>query len=437
MNTSSRITVLTLATTVVLVAACGTVEPDALTSQPTPSAEQSTTFPAPIADAGSFTTFADASFPMPTEAASTDLDGDVVLSRASGPFVGVLTDDDEQVWKTDFSKRTVPPEEIQQVGRTRDSIPTIDSPKFIATNDADEWLGDREPVIVLEVGSEARAYPIQIMIWHEIVNDTVGGVPVVVTFCPLCNSAVTFDRGLDDVVYDFGVSGFLRNSDLIMCDRQTETWWQQLTGEAIVGQLAGQHLTLRLSSILSYADFKAAHPSGTVLSRETGFDRPYGDNPYVGYDDADSPPHLFQGDPDGRLMPKERVVAINVSDRTLAVPFSVLEQKRVVEYRLVEQDIVVFYKPGTQSALDAESISQSRDVGATGVFSSVLDGQILTFGLSEDRFTDGETGSTWNISGQAIDGLMLGRSLTPIPHGNHFWFAWAAFYPETEVYAGR
>ena len=207
-------------------------------------------------------------------------------------------------WKTDFSRHTVPYAEIRSGGVPRDGIPPIDLPRFTAPQEAKGWLGDKEPVIALQLNGEARAYPLQIMTWHEIVNDVVGGVPVAVTFCPLCNSAIVFERTLDGVVYDFGTTGKLRNSDLVMWDRQTESWWQQLSGESIVGRLSGKALELLPASIISFHDFREAFPQGEILSRSTGFSRPYGENPYVGYDDADRPPFLLTGEPDGRLPPK-------------------------------------------------------------------------------------------------------------------------------------
>ena len=199
-------------------------------------------------------------------------------------------------WKTDFSRHTVPFDEVLSGGVPRDGIPPIDKPEFVTVADADGWLAKQEPVIALEINGDARAYPLQVMIWHELVNDEVGGMPVTVSFCPLCNSVLIFDRKLDGVVYDFGVSGNLRNSDLIMWDRQTESWWQQLTGNAIIGQLAGKKLRILPSSIIAWSDFKAAHPQGKVLSKKTGYNRRYGDNPYVGYDRADTPPKSYAGD---------------------------------------------------------------------------------------------------------------------------------------------
>ena len=152
-------------------------------------------------------------------------------------------------------------------------------------------------------------------------NDVVGGVPVTVTFCPLCNSAIVFERTVGDLVLDFGTSGNLRNSDLVMWDRQTESWWQQFTGEAIVGRMAGTKLKFLAASIISWQGFKTHQPGGEVLSKNTGLGRRYGENPYVGYDTVDNPPFLFTGDLDGRLQPKERVAAISVDGVNVAFPF--------------------------------------------------------------------------------------------------------------------
>ena len=339
-------------------------------------------------------------------------------------------------WETDFSRHSVPYSEIFSGGVPRDGIPPLDDPKFTTPEGADQWLGAQEPVIAFEIEGDARAYPLQILTWHEVVNDVVGGVPVLVTFCPLCNSAIVFDRTLDGVVHDFGVSGKLRNSDLIMWDRQTESWWQQFTGEAIVGELTGKKLTFLPTSIISWEDFKAANPESQVLSRDTGFNRPYGQNPYVGYDRADNPPFLFQGDLDGRLQPKERVAAVTIGDEDAAFPFSILEKERVVHYKVGGQELVVFFKPGTRSALDDLLIGNSDEIGATGVFDPNLDGQKLTFWADGDTFIDNETETVWNILGQATEGQLAGKKLTPVVHANHFWFSWGAFKPDTKIYQG-
>ena len=339
-------------------------------------------------------------------------------------------------WKTDFSLHTVPFSEIFSGGVGRDGIPSIDNPKFTTPELADEWLGELEPVIAFELNEDAKAYPLQILTWHEIVNDEVGGVPVVVTFCPLCNSAIVFERTLDGVVHTFGVSGNLRNSDLIMWDRQTETWWQQITGEGIVGEQAGKRLTFLPAPIISWGAFKDANPDGKVLSRDTGFRRDYGRNPYVGYDRIDTPPFLFRGDLDGRLQPKERVVTVTVGDVDAAFPFSILAKEKVVNYNVGGQDLAVFFKPGTRSVLDLSLMNMSKEIGATGLFDAELDGRKLIFRADGDDFIDNETGSSWNILGEAIKGPSTGKKLTPIAHTNSFWFAVAAFKPDIQIYQG-
>ena len=344
---------------------------------------------------------------------------------------GILT----RGWRTDFSLHSLPYDEITTVV-PRDGIEALDDPKFIAPHEAEVWLGDQEPVIAFELNGESKAYPLQILTWHEIANDVVGGVPVAVTFCPLCNSAIVIERTLNGVVYDFGVSGNLRNSDLIMYDRQTHTWWQQFTAEAIVGELVGNKLKVLPASIVSFADFRLANPEGLVLSRQTGFRRAYGSNPYAGYDRADNPPFLFDGESDGRLLPKDRVVAVTIGDEDAAFPYSILEDERVVNYTVADQDVVVFFKFGTASALDQISIANSKDVGSTGVFDPVVNGKKLTFSFDGDHIVDDETGSVWDQLGNAVKGPMAGTKLSRIVHADHFWFAWAAFKPDTKIYQG-
>jgi len=207
-------------------------------------------------------------------------------------------------WETDFSFHTVPFDLILSGGPPRDSIPTIDNPTFVAVDDADEWLEGLEPVASFEVYGDVRVYPLQIMMWHEIVNDTVGGIPEAIAFCPPCNSAIVFDRRLNDQLHTFGTSGMLRNSDLSIWDGQTETWWQQLMGEGIIGQLAGHQLAFIPAQIISWDDFKANNPEGSVLASETGTGRRYGVNPYAGYDRVDNPPFLYDRVIEGRLLPE-------------------------------------------------------------------------------------------------------------------------------------
>ncbi|MBI4268088.1 MAG: DUF3179 domain-containing protein, partial [Chloroflexi bacterium] len=336
-------------------------------------------------------------------------------------------------WKTDFSKHNVPYSEIISGGVGKDGIPPIYAPKFESVHMADTWLTDSDPVAFLQIGEQAHAYPLRILIWHEIVNDQFADVPLVVTYCPLCNTAVVFDARLPGKAYTFGVSGLLRNSDLIMWDHETESLWQQGTGEAIVGGLTGQMLTFLPSSIVAWRDFKTSFPGGEVLSQNTGYSRGYGINPYVGYDSSSSP-FLFTGKLDPRLAALERVIGITIEGKSVAYPFSVLAKLGVVDDKVGGKQIVVFYSPGTVSPLDKPDIETSREVGSAAVFYAVLKGKTLTFEWNEGRIVDRETSSTWNIFGKATEGPLKGQKLEPVVHGTHFWFAWAAFNSDTIIY---
>lgn len=337
-------------------------------------------------------------------------------------------------WKTDFTKHTVPLREFRGGGPGRDGIPPIDRPKFETVTQADAWLKPLEPLIHLQVGGDARAYPIQVLMWHEIVNDEVGGVPVAVTFCPLCNTAIVFDRRLDGQTLDFGTSGNLRNSDLVMWDRQTESWWQQAGGDGVVGELAGKRLEMLPASIISWADFRQLRPQASVLSRDTGYNRDYGRNPYVGYDRIDQSPFLFEGKLDGRLRPMERVVAVSLGGEDVAYPFSLLSQRYVIADRVGGQPLVVFWQAGAASALDAAVIPGGRDVGGTGVYVPEVDSRSLTFTWRDGAFVDAETGSRWTILGEATSGPLAGKRLEPVVHADYFWFSWGAFKPNTRIF---
>ena len=336
--------------------------------------------------------------------------------------------------RTDFSKHTVPFDEIDSGGPPKDGIPAIDRPRFITQNEASRWLDAREPVIVFERRGEARAYPLQILMFHEIVNDTVGGMPVAVTFCPLCNASIVFDRRVNGAMVDFGTTGKLRKSDLVMYDRQTESWWQQFTGKGIIGHYAGATLEQVPSTIVSFADFRAAYPLGRVLSRETGYFRPYGKNPYRGYDRIGDQPFLFRDAADPRLPAMERVLGIARNGKVRIYPLSALDATPVINDEVGGEAVVVFSREGMLSALDAEVISQSRQIQAAAGYSRRLDGRVLTFEKQGKRIVDRETGSAWDIFGRAVDGPLRGKRLASADNGVHFAFAWLAFNPDSEVH---
>lgn len=262
-------------------------------------------------------------------------------------------------WKTAFEKTRVPLGDILSGGPPRDGIPSIDDPKFIAVEASDRYAG-REPVIELVIGSEARAYPLSVLTWHEIVNDVVGGRPVAVTYCPLCNASIVFDRRLGERTLEFGTTGKLRNSDLIMYDRQTETWWQQFSGEAIIGDLVGNTLKMLPSRVVSFADFKSRYPQGMVLvPNDPGF-RSYGRNPYVAYDSRSTPYPLFRGDLPENMDAMARVVVVRRGSNIFAVTLKHLRDKGEITLDGVE----LRWSRGVASALDRAEISRGRDVGS-------------------------------------------------------------------------
>jgi hypothetical protein len=332
----------------------------------------------------------------------------------------------------DFPDPLVDIEEIFSGGPPPDGIPAIDEPLFLAVEDV-EFLEDEEPVVAVELDGEARAYPLQIMTWHEIVNDTIAGVPVTVTYCPLCNTAIAYERELGDRILDFGTSGELYRSALVMYDRQTESLWSHFTADGIAGVLAGERLDTFPAPIVSWESFRDAHPDGLVLSRETGHSRDYGRNPYPGYDDVDNPPFLFEGEVDGRLAAKERVVGIEIDGEAVAVGLDALADAGVVEVDVAGDTLVVWHLPGTASGLEAGSVADGRDVGAVGVFRPVADGGELTFTRDGDAFVDEETNSRWDIFGSATSGPLEDTTLEQIPHVDTFWFAWGAYHDNTRI----
>ncbi len=357
---------------------------------------------------------------------------DVKTNVAEDPFEGVDIRFNLRYWPdTDFSIRSVDLGEISSGGPPPDGIPAIDNPVFESVTDADTWLGPDWPVMFFEANGIPRAYPLAILIQHEIVNDVVGDLPVALTFCPLCNSTIAFDRRLaDGTVLDFGTTGNLRNSDLVMYDRQTRSWWQQFTGEAIVGELTGTLLEVLPSQIIGWSEFKERHPDGEVLSRNTGHVRNYGRNPYAGYDSIGNNPFLFEGDPDGRLPAVERVVAIEIGGTDVAYPFTLLSELQVVNDSVQGTPLTVFWQTGTASTFG----NSGKDTGSTAVYLRELDGQVLSFQPALDGFRDEQTGSLWNIFGEALEGPLAGSQLEQVVSAEHFWFAWSVFKPDTIIW---
>ncbi len=290
--------------------------------------------------------------------------------------------------KADFSIAAVEWSEIRSGGPPRDGIPSIDDPEFVSTDAAAAVLAPTEPVVGLTIGGDARAYPLRVLIWHEIANDVVGGVPVAVTYCPLCNTALVFDRRFDGAVLDFGTTGRLRNSDLIMYDRQTESWWQQFLGTAIVGALTGGMLDMIPARLESFENFRRRAPEGKVLAAGPG--RRYGVNPYRGYDTT-MRPFLYDGPLPQGIAPLARVVRVGEEAWSLALLRA--------EGETVSGDLRFTWTPGQNSAVDAAAIAEGADVGNVVV---------------ERRDADG----VWR----------------DVPYSVDFAFAFAAFYPDSPIH---
>lgn len=326
---------------------------------------------------------------------------------------------------------------VRSGGPPPDGIQPVDAPCFESLASASSWLGDTSPLLVVQVGDEVRAYPLAIMTQHEIVNDVIAGVPVVVTYCPLCNSGLAFERTLDGEVLDFGTSGRLFQSNLVMYDRQTRGLWTQFDGEAVAGEpYVGTSLPRLPTNVLGLDTLIETEPDALVLSRDSMPGRSYGRNPYPGYDDIGIEFGLFEGDTDDRLPANTRVIGLGDERGAVAVPLPRLQDEQVVEVD-VDGPVVVFWAEGANSALDTAEIDLGADVGQTGAFRPVAaDGTALTFTPTGDgMFVDDQTGTTWDLRGKAVDGDLAGETLEPVPLDDTFWFVWFAFRPETAVAA--
>lgn len=262
--------------------------------------------------------------------------------------------------KTDFTQSNIGGwEEILSGGPGRDGIPALSDPAFRKVGD-ETRIGPREPVLTVEIaGATPRAYPLRYLTWHEIVNDTVGGVPVAVTFCPLCNSGMVFDRRVGGATLTFGVTGKLRNSDMVMYDHQTESWWQQALGQGIVGKHTGTQLKQHPAWMESWAEFARRNPDGLVMEQPRA-NRSYGRNPYAGYDSRDRPYDFFTGEAPPHGIPSLARV-VRVGDRAWPVA------RLAKEGEITEAGVTISWAAGQASALDTAQIAKGRDVGTIRV----------------------------------------------------------------------
>jgi hypothetical protein len=336
-----------------------------------------------------------------------------LLSTSISSSTGALSAQEE-------IKSIVPLDQIVSGGPPPDGIPSIDNPKFTSVKEADKILEDSELVVGLNVNGDIRAYPLQILVWHEIVNDNVGGVPVAITYCPLCFTNQIFNRTLQDGnVVEFGTSGKLYNSNLVMYDRNSDSLWSQGLAQGIVGKYAGVNLQRIPFDVANWKEWKELYPESKVLSRDTGSNRPYGADPYGDY--YTNSEVLFPiSNQDDRLGLKEIVIGLENNGQYKAYKLQDVEDKKIINDEINNKPISLF----------------SSFPFMVRAFDPVVDGQALQYKYNpqNNTFVDLQTGSEWNFEGIAINGKLKGKELIRLPYDEGFWFEWVAFHPETEIY---
>ncbi len=325
---------------------------------------------------------------------------------------------DDGIMTTNGQKHIIPLEKIKSGGPPKDGIPSIDTPEFIEASQ-EYHVSDSDTVLGLEINGDVRAYPLSILVWHEIVNDNVGGVPVAVTYCPLCFTNQVFERVIDGQEVEFGTSGKLYNSNLVMYDRLTNSYWSQALGKAIVGELTGYELRTIPFDVIKWGDWKSLHPDSVVLTTNTGHVRAYGVDPYGNY--YTETRILFPVEnTDDRMHPKEIILGFNDGDIYKAYKQQDVESSVIINDQINNNPIfLVSLYPENARA-----------------FERTVDGKVLEFFFKDGSIIDKETNSEWNYDGVAISGALVGTELNRIPFNPGFWFEWIAFHPDTDVYVG-
>ncbi len=315
-----------------------------------------------------------------------------------------VTSSDEEIMITNGQKHLIPLDKIKGGGPPKDGIPSIDDPKFVDASDAN-FISDSDTVIGLEINGEVKAYPLFILVWHEIVNDKVGDTPVAVTYCPLCYTNQVFERILDGKEVEFGTSGKLYNSNLVMYDRLTDSYWSQALGKAITGELTGQELKIIPFDVITWGDWKTIHPDSKVLTTETGHLRAYGVDPYGDY--YTDPRILFPVENrDDRLHPKEIILGFRESSVYKAYGQNEIENSVVINDKIADTPLLLtsLYPQNARA------------------FDRTLDDQVLDFEFKDGMIIDIQTNSEWNYDGLAISGSLEGSQLLRVPFNPGFWF---------------
>lgn len=334
-----------------------------------------------------------------------------VVSNTGGQPIDQLS----TIQTTNGIKHIVSLDKIKSGGPPKDGIPSIDEPKFVKSSEAG-FVSDNDLVIGVNINGEQKAYPLFIMVWHEITNDIVGGVTVAVTYCPLCFTNQVFDRNVDGKITEFGTSGNLYNSNLVMYDRNTDSQWSQALGIAITGEMTGHVLKRIPFDVARWSDWKSLYPDTLVLTTDTGFYRSYGADPYGDY--YTDPRIIFPVENrDDRLFPKEKILGFD-NDSYKAYKLSDVEKNKIINDDVGDKKIVL--------------VSLYPEMARA--FNRIVDSQVLEFEYSDGNIIDIQTKSKWNFDGEAIEGQLKGKKLQREVYNPGFWFEWVAFHPDTLLY---
>ena len=345
-------------------------------------------------------------------------------------------------WKTDTVNHTVDLADLTLAAQ-KDQIHTLEYPSFITKSDASYHYYEYEPVIAITQNGQTKAYPLSVLTLYELANDTIGGMNLMITFCPMCNSAIVYNREVEvdgkKITLNFGVSGLLMHNDMIMYDKETESWWEQLMGSAVVGKLAGTTMEMIPAYLISVHDYFDRYPNGAILSPDCmtlHFDKHHHRPFYhLNHDKKHMDTAYFISEKvDPRLPPLERVLDIHSHGHTTIYPFSALAHKHVLNETFEGLNYVIFYHGGTVSVQDEDKLSKSKKVGSAVAFRSELNGVKYTFHKSGHYFKDDQTGSLWDITGYCREGSLKGKQLWLLPHSNHFAFVYLAFFPDSKIY---
>lgn len=344
-------------------------------------------------------------------------------------------------WITDTSRHSVELSDLTLVV-SKDALPILNFPEFILKNDEKYNFYDFEPVIAISYNGESKAYPVNMITLYELANDSIGLEKVMITYCPRCNSGMVFSRKTKkdgkDYLLDFAVSGILLNDDMIMYDKQTNSWWDEHMGEAIVGELAGTELKVMRAQIISAKEFFEKYPDGKILSPKgiKIIDKKSEYPPfYTNKDNENSDTTFFISEKvDSRLPPLERVVDVNVMDHTTIYPFAALGRIGVINEFFNNLHFVIFYHNQVVSVSNKEKLSNSQFNGSAMVFRSLVNGANYTFYKKGNYFYDDQTESTWDITGYCLKGSLKDKQLMFLPNSNHFAFAYLAYFPDAQIY---